>query len=149
MEHDVADLRDKINTPAVNNYANAEDLQKLATELKEIDHKRQADRELILDKIQALATLAATPPPTSHHHVTAEPPPENSSSDTSSTDTTTTEQSYNYKVRAGDSLSAIIKAFREKGVKVTLSQVLKANPGLSANTLIVGHTISIPDPSAK
>jgi LysM repeat protein len=150
LEHDVADLRDKLNTPAVNNYASADDLQKLVGELKEIDRKRQEDRQLILDKIQDLAALSATPPPPAHHHAAPEPVDNSGGNDTSTDTATTTQQNgYNYKVHAGDSLSAIIKAFKEKGVKVTLSQVLKANPGLNPNTLYVGNTIFIPDASAK
>src|SRR5271165_4264904 len=69
LEHDLADLRDKVNTPVVNNYASGDDLQKLAAQLQEIDRKRQADRELILAKIEDLAKISAAPePPHIHHH---------------------------------------------------------------------------------
>ena len=38
---------------------------------------------------------------------------------------------------------------RAKGVKVTTTQILAANPGLNPNSLIVGKKIFIPDPNAK
>ena len=144
VEHDIAELRDKLNTPAVNNSASTDDLQKLAGQVQEIDRKRQDDRELILGKIEDLAKISAAPS-RSHRPVSE---PRDTSTDTTPPDTAP-QNGYNYKVQAGDSLSAIIKAYREKGVKVSLSQVLKANPGLSANTLYVGKTILIPDPSLK
>ena len=73
LKHEVADLRDKVNTPAVNNFANNDDLQKLAAQLQEIDRKRQADRELILAKIEDLAKISAAPAPTHIHHPIVEP----------------------------------------------------------------------------
>lgn len=156
LEQEISALRDKINTPVVNNSASVEDLQKLADKLREIDGKRQDDKELILKNMgelknfvaKTLAETASTPPPTPHnnHHTT--PPPKDSGDETA-TPETTTQKSYEYKVQEGDSLTAIIKAYRAKGVKVTLSQVLKANPGLNANTLYAGKTIVIPDASGK
>jgi hypothetical protein len=40
----------------------------------------------------------------------------------------------------------IVNAFREKGYKVTVDDVLKANKGLKADKLPVGKTIWIPLP---
>jgi hypothetical protein len=147
LEHQVSELRDKVNTPVVNNSASADDLQKLATQVKEIDQKRQADKEFIIGKIEDLGKITAAPP-VRPHHVTGEPkdpamdPPP-------AVGGVQKETTYPYKIQAGDNLTAIIKAFRDKGVKVTQSQVLKANPGLTPDTLIVGKTIYIPDPAAK
>ena len=148
MEHEIADLRDKVNTPAINNYANNDDLQKLAQQVKEIDRKRQEDRDLILRKIEDLAKIAAEPAPV-HHHAAALPKEDTSAtSDTAQADATP-QKGYEYKVQDGDTLSGIARAYKEKGVKVTTSQILKANPGLSPNTLYVDKTIFIPDPNAK
>ena len=147
LEHQISDLRDKVNTPVVNNSASADDLLKLASQVKEIDQKRQADKELILGKIEDLAKLAAAPP-VRPHHVTSEtkdPAIDNPPAAAGSQK----ETMYPYKIQPNDNLTAIIKAFRDKGVKVTLSQVLKANPGLTPDNLMVGKTIYIPDPAAK
>jgi hypothetical protein len=39
-----------------------------------------------------------------------------------------------------------VKAYRDKGYKITLSQVLAANPGLKAENMKVGQKIIIPAP---
>jgi LysM repeat protein len=59
------------------------------------------------------------------------------------------QKGYDYTIAAGDTVSAIAKAYRAQGVKVTSAQILAANPGLNANSLIVGKKIFIPDPNAK
>lgn len=150
LEHDLSDLRDKVNAPVVNNYASGDDLQKLAQQVKEIDQKRQEDRDLILRKIEDLAKIAAEPAPV-HHHPTA--PAKEDTAATATGDATpadaTPQKGYEYKVQDGDTLSAIARAYREKSVKVSVAQIEKANPGLTASTLYVGKTIFIPDPNAK
>ena len=42
----------------------------------------------------------------------------------------------------------IIAAYKEKGIKITVDQILKANPGLKADKLRVGQKIWIPSPQA-
>jgi nucleoid-associated protein YgaU len=148
LEHEISDLRDKVNTPVVNNYASSDDLQKLVADLKEIDKKRQQDRELILAKIEDLAKLGDTPPPTRTHHAAVHK--EDTDDSTTATpdtvpDAPQPQKMYKYTVQAGDTLSAIAKAYSEKGVKVTVSQIEKANHGLTPKTLLVDKTILIPD----
>jgi len=52
-------------------------------------------------------------------------------------------------VKDGDTLGGIAKKYKSQGVKVTTTQILKANPGLNPNALYVGKKIFIPDPNAK
>ena len=54
-----------------------------------------------------------------------------------------------YVVKDGDTLGGIAKKYKSQGVKVTTTQILKANPGLNPNALYVGKKIFIPDPNAK
>ena len=54
-----------------------------------------------------------------------------------------------YIIASGDTLAAIAKAYRAQGVKVSVKDILAANPGLDPNKLYVGKKIFIPDPSAK
>jgi LysM repeat protein len=143
MEQEISELRDKVSATPTTTGASADDLQKLAEQVKEIDQKRQDDKTLILEKIGEVTKLMASTP--TYHHIDSDPGV--CSGPTPAP--TRPQKGYPYKVQAGDSLSAIVKAFREKGVKVTLAQVLKANPGLTANTLYVDKTIFIPDASAK
>ena len=144
LQKDISELRDKVNTPPVNNSASADDLKTLATQVQDIDKKRQADRELILKQIEQLGKVAAVPPV--KMKPTAKPAPD----DTTATPAPATPQKgYEYTVKSGDTIGLIAKAYREQGVKVTTTQILKANPGLDATKLYVGKKVFIPDPNAK
>ena len=143
LRRDLAELRDKVNAPVVNDYASRDDLKKLAEQAQEIDRKRQEDRDLILKEIEKLGKAAAIPPT---HKTTSVPKP---ADDTPATAPGIPENGHYYPIKAGDRLPAIVKAYNDQGVKVTMAQVLKANPGLDPNKLYVGKKIFIPDPAAK
>jgi len=49
-------------------------------------------------------------------------------------------------VAPGDTVSTISLAYREKGIKVTVDQILKANPDLVPEKMPVGRKIWIPAP---
>ena len=137
----IDELADKVNTPQINNGPSTEDLKALADTVKEIDKKRQSDRELILKEIEKLGKVAGgsgggtrtkNPPPT----VPDNPP-------------SVPQAGHPYVVAEGDTLSAIAKAYRDQGVKVTTKDILNANPGLDSTKLYVGKKIIIPDPNVK
>ena len=141
---EVNDLHEKVNTPTVKeDNASRADLKRIAEQLQEVDRKRAADRELILDNINKLAKVAAGAPVTPRRNTTPK------ATEDPSPAAGTPQVGHEYKVQAGDSLGLIVKAYRDKGVKVTTAQVLKANPGLDPNKLYVGKVIFIPDPAAK
>jgi LysM repeat protein len=140
----ISDLSDKVNAPQANNNASADDLKALAEKVQEIDQKRQSDRELILKQLDKLGKVAAGAP-TPHVHVT---PNTTTTGGGDSTTPSGPQKGYYYVVKDGDYLSTIAKAYRDQGVKVTTSQILKANPGLDANKLYTGKKIFIPDPNA-
>ena len=145
LEKQIADLTDKLNQPAAGDSASADDLKKLAAQVQEIDKKRQEDNEMILKQIEKLGKVSGG---STGHKLAA------AVSTTASTDNSTPgaggpQKGYDYTIAAGDTVSAIAKAYRAQGVKVTSAQILAANPGLNPNSLIVGKKIFIPDPSAK
>jgi TolA-binding protein len=145
LEKQVSDLSDKLSQPAVNNAASADDLKKLAEQVQELAKKQQDDNDLILKEFQKLAKGGTISPP-SH------PAPDVSTP--ASTDNPTAaagghQNGYWQTVGSGDTISAIVKAYRDKNVKVTVPQILAANPGLNPNNLKVGQKIWIPDPAAK
>jgi septal ring factor EnvC (AmiA/AmiB activator)/phage tail protein X len=145
LEKQISDLSDKLNQPAAaGDNASADDLKKLAAQVQEIDKKRQADNELILKQIEKLGKTGG-----STGHKSSAPAESPSSTDTSTSAADGTQKGYDYVIAAGDTISAIAKAYRAQGVKVTSAQILAANPGLNANSLIVGKKIFIPDPNAK
>jgi LysM repeat protein len=142
LEKSIGDLGDKLNQPAANNSASADDLKKLAAQVQEIDKKRQDDNELILKQIEKLGKTGGISTPS--HRTTA-----TVSTNTPDATATGPQKGYDYTIAANDTVSGIAKAYRAQGVKVTTDQILKANPGLNPNSLIVGKKIFIPDPNAK
>jgi LysM repeat protein len=122
-------------------YARPEDLNQLTKEIKEVDRKRMDDAEKIhteLLKLREVLKAPLTPPkkaPVSVHKDTAVTP-----------DSTTPDKGFEYVIKSGDTLDAVAQAYREQNVKVTVAQILKANPGLKAEKLYVGKKIFIPAP---
>jgi len=145
LRKEISELRDKVNTPQVNDSASREDLKTLAEKVQEIDKKRQADRDLIIKQIEQLGKVAGGATPT----VKSKSTPKNPVSDDTATALATPQKGYEYVVKAGDTIGLIAKAYRDQGVKVTTTQILKANPGLDATKLYVGKKVFVPDPNAK
>jgi LysM repeat protein len=148
LEKEISDLSDKVNSPAVNNSASADDLKTLAAQVQEIDKKRQDDNELILKQLDKLAKLSGGAP-TGHKSK----PVVDTTATTSNGDDSTTpavpQKGYDYTIEPGDTISAIVKAYRARGVQVTTTQIIAANPKINPNALIVGKKIFIPDANAK
>ena len=138
LEKEIGGLRDQLNQPGAT--ANQDDLKKLAAQVREIDKKRQDDRELILKEIEKLGKISGS----SGHKPT---PTITTNQATGGPTAGGKESGYEYKVAAGDTLSIIAKAYRDQGIKVTTDQILKANPGLNPNNLKVGQKIFIPTPT--
>jgi LysM repeat protein len=142
LEKDIAGLHDKLNQPGANNYAGADDLQKLATQVQDLAKKQQADNDLILKEIEKLgkvgggSTAGRKSPPSVTTAPADNPTPAGGP-----------QKGFYYEVQSGNTLSAIAKAYRDQGVKVTVDQILKANPGLDPKNLIVGKKIFIPAPA--
>ena len=145
LEKEISDLRDKVNTPVVNDYASRAELKSLADQLQEVDRKRKEDSDMIADKIDKLVKAAAMAPepPIIPRRTSIIPKPEEPPAPTVSN------KGYEYVVKPGDNLGLIIKAYRDQGVKVTLSQIKAANPKMNPDLLVPGKKIFIPDPNAK
>jgi LysM repeat protein len=128
---------------APNRYVRHDDLRKaldrLAEKIRELDQKREDDKRLILDEIRKLAQ-APLPEPPPRRAKDREPQPLAPAPGPM--------KGYEYVVKSGDTLVAIIAAYQQSGVKVTQAQVQKANPGLNPNRLGIGQKVFIPDPSA-
>ena len=151
LEKEISDLRDKVNTPVANDSVSHDELKKIADQISEVDRKRQADSDMIATQISNLAKAAAVAPPPPIHHSSSTSTTSTGDGSGSGFDTppASPQNGYYYPIKSGDTLSLIVKAYRDKGVKVTSKQVLKANPGLDPNKLLVGKKIFIPDASAK
>jgi nucleoid-associated protein YgaU len=120
-------------------FVSHEDLRKLAEALREVDRKREEDKRLILEEIKKLAQTPAPPAP---REATRSAPREKPAA-------AVAQKGYTYKIKPGDTLSAIAQAYAQSGVKVTVDDILKANPDLKPNRLPVDREIFIPDPNLK
>lgn len=144
VSREVAQLRDQIaNKPTVD-YASAEDVKRLSESVREVDRKRLDDYEKIRSEISKLGQIVSRPPPTPHVRNSA-PSPEASIPDKPAHP----ESGFEYTVEKGDALSVIIQRVREKGIKVTMDQVLKANPTLKPERMRAGQKLFIPAPADK
>jgi TolA-binding protein len=142
LEKQISDLSDKLNQPAVNNSASADDLKKLAEQVKDLAKKQQDDNDLVLKELENLGKGGSTPP-------TGHKPPA-ASIDNPTPATGGPQNGYYYTIQDKDTLSAIAKAYStELKIKITPEQIQAANPGLNPKNLIVGKKIFIPNPSAK
>jgi hypothetical protein len=140
LTRELASVREQANKPTAN-YARPEDLSRLAESVKEVDRKRMDDAERTRAELLKLRKVLETPLPQPKRSPVTPP------RDTPATQTSTTpDKGFEYVVKSGDTLDAIAQACREKNIKVTVAQILKANPGLKAERLFVGKKIFIPAP---
>lgn len=142
LEKKISEMEDKLSAPQGNDFASADDLKKLAEQVQEIDKKRQQDNQKILDALEKLGKGGGSHRSSSDNPVNPNPNPDTTGQGAQTPGNA--ENGYEYKIESGNTLAAIVKAYRAKGVKVTVDEVLKANPGLDPKHLPVGKTIIIP-----
>lgn len=123
-------------------FATNKDIEELATQLTQLDKNRMNDVKVLngqIDKMLALIEKLAKAPVSQPRTPGNNPPPRNF-------------KFREHKVEAGQFLSTILaaynSAFKQEGLsgRVTQSQVIKANPGLNPNKLLIGQTVRIPLP---
>jgi LysM repeat protein len=135
LEKEITELRAQVAKPT-GDYASAEDLKRLADAIKEVDKSRVKDNKEIMKEISDLGRSLTH----SGGHVRETP-----TIDEPVAPANPDQPTFTYVVKDGDYLSTIAKAYREKGVKVTVDQILAVNPGLKATALYPGKKILIPD----
>jgi LysM repeat protein len=143
MSKEIQSLREQMAKPS-GNYASADDLRRLAEKLQEVDKKRVEDNERIVKKLDELAkTLTGATTARKKPAVSIEKPADTATTGSSSV---IPDKGFEYIVQSGDSLSVIAAAYKEKGIKVSVDQILKANPNLKPTNMKVGQKIFIPAP---
>ncbi len=136
----LTDENQKLNRRLAGKFATAEEMEAMRAALKELDANRLQDRAIVQ---KALADLGKLIQKVAQQKAAAvEPAPRVVARDF---------KFNTHKVETGEFLSNIIvaynRAYKEDGLgTVTQSQVLKANPGLNPNRLLVGQKIKIPLP---
>jgi LysM repeat protein len=139
LVREVEGLREQLSKPT-GNYASQDDLRELAKKIQEVDRKRMEDDEKIVKQIEELGKTLVKSGSSGRQRPT--PPVENPGAGGSPA-----KEGYEYEIQNGDTLSVIVQAYREKGIKVSVDQILKANPGLVPEKMKVGQKIFIPAPS--
>ena len=147
LEQQINNLGSQANQAGASGFASQDDLKKLAEQVQEIDKKRQEDNERVLKELEHLEkSLGASSSHKSSPDISLDTSPTSLKSH-STTATGGPQNGYDYTIRKGDTILAIVKAYRDQGVKVTTDQILKANPGLDPKSLKVGQKIFIPAPA--
>ncbi len=142
LSREVENLKSAAARPNVN-YASVDDVKRVADAIKEVDQNRLKNYEEIRAKLLKLGESLSAPPPERKKPVI-----DNNNSDETPTGgkSGAPEKGFEYVIQRGDTLDAVVQAYREKNIKITTSQVLKANPGLKPEKLRVGQKIFIPAP---
>jgi LysM repeat protein len=138
LSRELESLREQSSKPNTS-YARQEEIHRLAEDIKAVDRKRMDDADKIHSELVNLRKVLETPPPPPKRPSVTTPKETPATGNSS-----TPEKGYEYVVKSGDTLAGIAAACKEKNVKVTVSQILKANPGLKAERLLKGQKIFIP-----
>ncbi len=138
LGRELATVREQQQNQPAAATASHDDLRDLAKKVQEIEDKRKADRVFLEREFERLAKLASAKPNI----------PKNTQSPRAADGPTDLpKEALEHVIASGDTLSTIAVAYsKERGVKVTTELILRANPGLKAEKLIVGKKILIPIP---
>ncbi len=135
---EIQSLREHQQNVPTTGFASTEDLRELARKVQEIEEKRKSDRAYLEKEFERLAKIAGA----------KTRPPKNTDTDKPATNTTPLPgKGVEHVIASGDFVSTIAAAYsKELGVKITSDMILRANPGLKAERMIVGKKILIPVP---
>ena len=138
LSRELESVREQSGKPNAS-YARHEDVSRLVDAINVVDRKRVDDAEKVKLELVKLRKVLETPlpPPRSKPGPSGKTVPDKPAGD---------EKVFPYVIQSGDTIDAIIQAYKEKNIKVTMAQILAANPGLKADRLRVGQKIVIPAP---
>ena len=143
LARELESVREQASKPS-GNYATTDDLKRLADAIKEVDRKRMEDYDKIRTELLKLGKTVSAPAPTPSKKTAATIQQDTASQ--SDKPGGKKEEGYEYVIQQGDTLSAIVQAYRDKNIKITKEQIIKANPGLVPEKMKPGQKIFIPAP---
>jgi hypothetical protein len=149
LVREVDSLRDQANKPT-GNYASSEDLKRLTEAVREVDRKRVEDNEKIRSEVRAdllsIRKALEMPAGNTRKNSTSGTPATHKAPSTGDEGSSTggDKKGYEYVIQSGDTLGVIAQAYKDKSIKVSVDQILKANPGLDAKKMVPGKKIWIP-----
>lgn len=135
---EIQSLREHQQHVPTTGFASSEDLRELARKVQEIEEKRKSDRAYLEKEFARLAKMAGA----------TTRPPKNTDGDKPVTNQAPLPgKGVEHVIASGDFISTIAAAYtKELGVKITSDMILRANPGLKPERMIVGKKILIPVP---
>ncbi len=135
---EIQSLREHQQSVPSTGFASSDDLRELTKKVQEIEEKRKSDRAFLEKEFDRLAKAAGA-------KTTA---PKNTEREKPATNQTPLPgKGVEHVIASGDYISTIAAAYsKELGVKITSDMILRANPGLKAERMIVGKKILIPVP---
>jgi phage tail protein X len=150
LAKEIESVREQSAKPT-GNYASVEDLKALAKSVEEVDRKRIKDFEKVDATLQKIKKLLEGPGAGTRKGASVSTPevgektgPERAVPEKPAAD----EKGYPYVIKKGDTLDAVVQVYKEKNIKVTVDQILKANPGLVPEKMRTGQKIWIPAPQS-
>ncbi len=141
LAREIQSLREQAAKPSAS-YARPEDLKLLADKIQEVDRKRTDDADKTHAELLKLRKVLEAPLAATKKGSTTKPPKETAAPPPP----TPSDKGFEYVIKSGDTLDAIVQAYKEKNIKVTVNQIVNANPGLKPERLRVGQKIFIPAP---
>lgn len=146
LEEENRALRTEVNK-AGNAGVSPEEFQRvtkeIANKLKEVDDKRVADNKTILEQVKQLVREIKPGTPSASAPLTATTP---SSIPKESDPLPGTQEGFTHVMQEGETISAVVQAFKAQGVKTSMKAVLAANPKVNPNRIKPGTEIFIPKP---
>jgi hypothetical protein len=141
---------EQASKPAVD-YATREELNRLVEGVRELDRKREADRQLILEELERLGKSLAALNAARERRPAPAPAPAPGPAPGSEREggaTGSTQEGVYYVIERGNTLSAIVAAhndeFKKQGKKTSVKLVQEANPNIKPTVLLPGQKIFIP-----
>jgi hypothetical protein len=148
---------ERATTPRTDpNAVTREEFNRLLESVKEIDHKREADKHQILEEIANLQTKIEKSVreaiASAQRRAQPAPAPDQTErverTDKRNGGSNADQEWVEYTIEKGNTLTAIINAhnevFKKQGKKTSLKLVREANPKLKPETMYVGQKIIIP-----
>src|SRR5688572_5050448 len=143
LESEIRGLRDQVSRAADHSSgaASQESIKRLADAIEEVDRKRVKHQENVDSALREMEKVIVKGGGSGSRNNPR--PPANAPEGQGSG------KGYDYTVRSGDNPTKIAAVLREqKGLKITSSQIIAANPGVDWTRLRIGQKIFIPDSSA-
>ncbi len=142
IQVEIATLKEQIAKLQDANSTQEQEISSLKNALNKSEESRAKEREVLLAKVGEM--IASAKPAASEPRHIKETPPKDTSPAANTEAPHDAEHGFSHTVEKGQTLSMIAAAFNEKGIKVTVDDIRKANNLGPKDVLKVGQKLFIP-----